>query len=262
MRASQIHRRVLASDSALPLDSHAALHDVRVNLSDSVDGVRADHAQVSHVDPLRVSFFDQRHPPQAIRVVGKQGRHPLRRETASEPTQTRSSRSKASAELGRCAPYIQVFLVDVVDDQQVSRQQLFKHVNRPALQRLGQHRVVGVRTGAAGDVPGLRAHTQTHTQVSHMVSKPRRGGALTVRPCPSRASRCPPGSSSARGWSEPGGCRSAGSPPDSTGSAPVTTTEEETCLLEHLKEKLVLSPSPETCRRTSAPGLCCRTWRT
>ena len=61
-----------------PDDSHTLLDDLRVNLSDSVDGVRSDHAQVSHVDPLRVALLNQRHPPQALRVAGEQRRYFLR----------------------------------------------------------------------------------------------------------------------------------------------------------------------------------------
>ena len=62
-------------------DSHAALHDVGVNLSDPVDGVLADHAQVSHVGPLGLALLNQRHPPQMICVTRKHGRYPLRHST-------------------------------------------------------------------------------------------------------------------------------------------------------------------------------------
>lgn len=60
-----------------PPDSHAGLQDVRVDLSDTVDGVRSDHAQVSHVDPLGVVLLDQRHPPQTVRVAREHGRNRL-----------------------------------------------------------------------------------------------------------------------------------------------------------------------------------------
>lgn len=36
-------------------------------------------------------------------------------------------------------------IVDAVDDVHVAGQQLAQHLDRPLLQRLGQHRVIGVR---------------------------------------------------------------------------------------------------------------------
>lgn len=51
--------------------------------------------------------------------------------------------------------YIQVSLVDLVDDLQVSGEQLLHQVHRPALQGFGEHRVVGVGESPLGDVPGL-----------------------------------------------------------------------------------------------------------
>lgn len=52
-------------------DSHLGLDDVGVNLSHSVDGVRAHDAQMSHVDPLTPVLLDQRHFPQLFKVFGK-----------------------------------------------------------------------------------------------------------------------------------------------------------------------------------------------
>lgn len=62
--------------------------------------------------------------------------------------------------------HVQVPLVDGIDYFQVPRKQLLKHRHWPALQGLGQHRVVGVGTGLLGDLPGLhiensRCHTDT-----------------------------------------------------------------------------------------------------
>ena len=44
-------------------------------------------------------------------------------------------------------------MVDVVDDLHVSGQDAVEHRGRPALERLGKHRVVGVGAGPDGDVP-------------------------------------------------------------------------------------------------------------
>lgn len=51
--------------------------------------------------------------------------------------------------------YIEVDLVDLVDDLQVSGQQGLQQLHRPALQSLGQDGVVGVGEGASGEIPGL-----------------------------------------------------------------------------------------------------------
>lgn len=57
--------------------SHALLHNVRVNLSHAVDGVRSQHAQMGHVDPLGLALLDEGHPPQAVRVAGEPRRNRL-----------------------------------------------------------------------------------------------------------------------------------------------------------------------------------------
>lgn len=53
-------------------------------------------------------------------------------------------------------PYVEVVLVDLVDDLQVPGQQGLQQLHGPALQSLRQHRVVGVGEGAPRQVPGLR----------------------------------------------------------------------------------------------------------
>ena len=58
--------------------------------------------------------------------------------------------------------------VDRVDDLHVARQQPLEQRHRPAFQRFGQQRVVGVGEGALGDVPGrveidaVDVHQQPH----------------------------------------------------------------------------------------------------
>ena len=51
--------------------------------------------------------------------------------------------------------YLQVPPVDLVDDLQVSRQEVFEEVDRPALESFRQDSVVGVGAGLNHDVPGL-----------------------------------------------------------------------------------------------------------
>lgn len=52
--------------------------------------------------------------------------------------------------------YIEVDLVDLVDDLQVSGQERGQQLHRPALQSLGEDCVVGVRKSALGEIPGLQ----------------------------------------------------------------------------------------------------------
>ena len=56
----------------------------------------------------------------------------------------------------------QVLLVDAVDDLQMPRQHALEQRHRPALERLGQQRVVGVGEGADGDPPGLVPRQPVH----------------------------------------------------------------------------------------------------
>lgn len=58
---------------------------------------------------------------------------------------------------------LQMATVDLVDDLQVARQEMSEQVDRPTLQSLGEHRVVGVSTGTNNDVPGLHPNdTRPH----------------------------------------------------------------------------------------------------
>lgn len=55
----------------------------------------------------------------------------------------------------RARTYVEVDLVDLVDDLQVPGQERLQQVDGPALQSFGQDRVVCVGEGAPGEVPGL-----------------------------------------------------------------------------------------------------------
>ena len=50
---------------------------------------------------------------------------------------------------------VEVGRIDEIDDLHVARQQALHQRHRPALQRLGQQRVVGVGEGGLRDRPGL-----------------------------------------------------------------------------------------------------------
>ncbi len=59
--------------------------------------------------------------------------------------------------------------VDLIDDVQVSRQQILEEVHGPALQGFRQDGVVGVGTRMNNDVPGLDTETQ-RGQISDTVT--------------------------------------------------------------------------------------------
>lgn len=56
--------------------------------------------------------------------------------------------------------YVEVDLVDLVDDLQVSGQKLLQQLHRPALQSLGEDCVIGVCKSAPSEVPGLQRRGQ------------------------------------------------------------------------------------------------------
>jgi len=69
-------------------------------------------------------------------------------------SQRRDAVDRVVAEEAR-AHLVQEAGVDLVDDLQVPRQDRAEHLERPALQRLGQQRVVGVGEGLPRYLPGL-----------------------------------------------------------------------------------------------------------
>ena len=94
---------------------------------DAVDRVRADEGEVAHAHPPLAALVDQARS--------------LRISASVIPCSSRADFSRRG--------------VDLVDDLHVPRQQPLEQRHRPALQRLGQQRVVGVGDGAAGELPGL-----------------------------------------------------------------------------------------------------------
>lgn len=112
---------------------HAVLEDLRVDGSNAIDGMRADNAEVSHVDSLLAVLLDQRHAAQPVHVAGE-----------------------------LFLDLLQEQEVDVVDDLHVPGQNVLQHGARPALERLRQHRVVCVGARALGNVPGLVPRQTLH----------------------------------------------------------------------------------------------------
>lgn len=124
------------------MHSHALLHDFRVNVSHTVDGVRSEHAQMGHVDALRLTLLNEGHPPQSVHIARE-----LRRDRLTDAAHKYFKRCvwtlKSPVARGvrdwtqkRVQSYVQVSLVDVVDDQKMPRQQLLEHEHRPTFQRL------------------------------------------------------------------------------------------------------------------------------
>lgn len=56
-----------------PLPLHLGPDYLGVDLGHAVDGVGADDAEVSHVDPLGAPLLDQRHAPQPVHIGGEEG---------------------------------------------------------------------------------------------------------------------------------------------------------------------------------------------
>ena len=105
---------------------HVGLQQLRVQRRHAIDGMAAHAGQVRHAHIALAALVDQRHARQALLIAQEADAH--------------------GVEEAR---------IDLVDDLQVSRQHAAEQVQRPALQRLGQQRVVGVGEGARGDRPGL-----------------------------------------------------------------------------------------------------------
>lgn len=82
--------RETPADHRGPTNSHLSLDDLGVDLSDSVDGVRAHDAQVRHVDPLAPVLFNQGHCPQLVHVFGIQSRDPLRAQSKGPSARVRA----------------------------------------------------------------------------------------------------------------------------------------------------------------------------
>lgn len=98
------------------------LDEVGVQLSHTVDLVRADKSQVRHADHLRVRLFDDRDTGKQLAVLGEFALYKL-----------------------------QELEVNVVDDLQVAGEQVLHQRNGPLLQGLGENGVVGVSEGLLDD---------------------------------------------------------------------------------------------------------------
>ena len=94
---------------------HARLEQLGVQRGDAVDRVAAHRGEMGHADALLAGLADERHACRAGLVA-----------------------REALAHL------VEEARVDLVDDLEVSRQQVVEHRQRPRLERLGQQRVVGV----------------------------------------------------------------------------------------------------------------------
>mmetsp|Transcript_26895 Transcript_26895/g.40991 ORF Transcript_26895/g.40991 Transcript_26895/m.40991 type:complete len:327 (-) Transcript_26895:1261-2241(-) len=100
--------------------------EVRVEGSHSVDGVGANDGEVGHPDLLGEALLDETHAHDLGIVSGV-----------------------------LLSELLQVDVVDKVDQLHVARQQVGDQVNRPLLEGLGQHSVVGVGEGVVDHVPCL-----------------------------------------------------------------------------------------------------------
>lgn len=116
--------------------------------------MRSHDAQVRHVHPLAALLLDQGHLPQLVHVLRVESCDFLQRQKRTSSDSARPNSRRRRVLVWRDS-YVEVALVDLVDDLQVSRQQGLQQVHGPALQSFRQDGVVGVGEGAAGQVPGL-----------------------------------------------------------------------------------------------------------
>ncbi|MNM91888.1 hypothetical protein D3C81_1041990 [compost metagenome] len=101
-------------------------HQFGMQRRNPVDAVRAEEGQVAHAHLPALVFLDQRDRTQQAEIVDVLGPQPVDMER-----------------------------VDQIDDLHVPGQQALHQRHRPAFQRFGQQRVVGVRQHGHGELPGL-----------------------------------------------------------------------------------------------------------
>ncbi|MCY1399398.1 hypothetical protein D9M71_144520 [compost metagenome] len=128
---------------AVQVAEHRLAHQLGVQRRHAVHRMRAEERQRAHAHAPAVVLLDQRHRAQQAEVVDVLG-----------------------------AQRVDVVGVDQVDDLHVPRQQALHQRHRPAFQRLGEQRVVGVGQGRHGQRPGrvpfhaVDVHQQAH-QLGH-----------------------------------------------------------------------------------------------
>ena len=105
------------------IGEHGLAHQLGVQRRDAVDAMRADKREMAHPHVAAVGFVDDRQR----RAVG--------------------------AVFDMLARRFEMRCVDPVDDFEMARQHARDQIDRPALQRLGQQRVVGIGERADGRLP-------------------------------------------------------------------------------------------------------------
>ena len=107
---------------------HARLEKFAVDFGHAIHGVTADHGQVRHAHEFSFrSFFDDARTTKERKVFAA-----LLAEIADE------------------------FPVDFVNDLHVAREHLFEQIDRPFLERIHEHGVVGETENLRSDFPSLR----------------------------------------------------------------------------------------------------------
>lgn len=100
--------------------------ELRVKLGDTVNLVRAEYGKVRHANVLRLTLLDQRHPRQLLLIA---------RELALDGLKE--------------GP------IEIVDNLEVSGEELLHEWDGPPFQSLRQHSVVGEGKGLRDDIPGI-----------------------------------------------------------------------------------------------------------
>ena len=103
------------------------LDQVRVKLSYTIDLVASNGGEVGHLHHFRLGFFDDRNAPEHVAIVGELLLH-----------------------------HMKELRIDLVNDLEMSREQVLHHRDRPFLQRFWHYGVVCVAEGILDDGPGFR----------------------------------------------------------------------------------------------------------
>lgn len=119
-------REAVSSEDLDKVLEDRSLDEIRMELSDSINLVRTDNGQISHADHLGRRFLDDGNAGKQLTLLWELTLHSLEEEE-----------------------------VDIIDDLQMSWEQVLEQWNGPLLQRLRKNSVVGVTECLGNDVPGI-----------------------------------------------------------------------------------------------------------
>lgn len=118
-------REAVSSENLDKVFENRSLNEIRMELGDSIDLVGTNNGQVSHADHLRARLLDDGDAGKQLALLWELTLHSLEEEK-----------------------------VDIINDLQMSWQEVLEQWNRPLLERLGENSVVSVAECLGNDSPG------------------------------------------------------------------------------------------------------------